>query len=124
MTNTTFDPSAIDGMFTDPVVLTDYELVLGLLHVESVDAVRVCAWDGELTRHMGQDAARKWAADLRDGPHGLAMRPVWEALVKLAARVDEINIETMMRRASRAAMRARKFDAMPKLGELVVEGRA
>lgn len=102
----TFDPSLIDGMFSEPVDLSDYRLVLGLQHRPGA-GLRVCAWDGENVRHMSPAAARRLAKSL----DGEALKPVADALEALADRVGEIE-------ASVAAAR------LNPLSEMAAEGNA
>ena len=104
---TDFDPTRIEGKFSEPVILTDHRLVLGLIHLDGA-GIRVCAWDGEHTRHMSQAAALRLAKGL-EGEAGL--EPVVEALERLAARVSLIQMRV-------TAERAQKFADMP------VEGHA
>ena len=71
----TFDPSKIDGLFSEPVVLHDHELVLGLMHLAGA-GLRVCTWDGKNTRHMSPAAARRFAKQLADCDDAPMFRPV------------------------------------------------
>lgn len=105
-----FDPSIIEGKFSEPVVLAEHRLVLGLMHMDGA-GMRVCTWDGEVTRHMGAAAARRLAKVLAEGEEAEPLRPVSDALDRLAERIDAIA-------ARLVAERAQKFAQMP------VEGNA
>lgn len=98
------------GMLSEKIDLPDHRLSLGLLHIDGA-GIRICAWDGEVMRHMALAAARRWASDLAEGAYATAYKPVVDAVDRLNDRVDEIN-------AMAAARRAQKFDDMP------VEGHA
>lgn len=91
-----------EGMFTDQRDFIERRLVLGLMHPESADGVRVVAWDGSNLRHMTSDAARTWAAEIEPL---LALREVTEAIRQLADEADHRNSAAKYGAMSRSAAR-------------------
>lgn len=100
---TAFDPSPAMAMLSEPADLSAFRLVLGLLHVEHEDAVRVAAYDGACVRHLSPEAARAWALDIERGDYSAELEPISAALRALARRVEEITFDVMCKRAARTA---------------------
>lgn len=107
------------GMFTDQRDFVEFGLVLGLMHPESADGVRVVAWDGEVLRHLTSGAARKYADDLVSEGHGKLLAHVINALRGLANEADRRNSPNFAVCVGAAAkMMAKLTETSP------VEGRA
>lgn len=98
-----FDASVIDGLFSEPVVLDSHGLALGLMHRQGA-GLRVCTFDGAHVRHMSQAAARRFARQLAESDSAAELKPVTEALDRLADRIDEITAHVAAERAKLAAM--------------------
>jgi hypothetical protein len=91
-----------EGMFTDQRDFVELRLVLGVMHPESADGVRVVAWDGNKLRHMTGEAARKWAAEIEPL---LELRDATEAIRQLADEADQRNSAAKYGAMSRSAAR-------------------
>jgi hypothetical protein len=111
---TDFDPAPAMGMFSEGVDLSDFRLVLGLLHIEHEDAVRVAVYDGTCVRHLSPNAVKSWVSEIESV---IVLKPVVTAVRALAQRAAEINAQVMCNRAAQS-VGARALAAMP------VEGRA
>lgn len=77
---------ALDRM-TDKIVLKEFGLVIGLIQIPGAGQ-RVASWDGYESRHMSAAAARRFAADIIIGDESRALKPVHDALMTAAEKVE------------------------------------
>lgn len=73
--------------FAHSIALPDHELIVGILDIPGAGR-RVATWDGLESRHMSAAAARRLAEGLMAGETAQELRPVSEALLDTADRVD------------------------------------
>jgi hypothetical protein len=81
------------GMLSEQVNLTDYGLVLGLIHPEG-SPILICAWDGRAMTRLLPDAAARWADEIALTP---GLKPVIDAIRGLVKRAGDIAVASLMR---------------------------
>ena len=89
-----FDLASIGAAISEGVAFPLHRLVLGLQHRDD-SGLRVCAWDGQFLRHMSPAKARRLAKEMDEGDSGRALKPVTDALMRLADRCDELALPSV-----------------------------